>query len=109
MVGGPLTLIASVPALDTDHFRVITSPTQMIMHYLVRPLTDRPEELVGSYEITVNASGANLVVGQPHKIGTVSGGAEVEYIPGAGQFAIFSQISTDKPPIKIQRCFFQAE
>ena len=108
-LGGPLTLIASVPARDSDHYRIVTSPTEMILHYLVRPLGDRRESLIGSYVIPVTASGSALQVGTAQKIGEASGGAEVEYVPGAGQFAIFYQ-TNHRPapaPFKITRCFFQ--
>lgn len=105
-LGAPLNLIASVPANYADHYRLVTSTNGMILHYLVRPIGSDRNGTVGSYVITVNAVGQTLQVGTPEKIADVAGGAEVEYVPAAKNYAVWFQ-TTLKQPIKITRCFFQ--
>lgn len=98
--GGVPVLIASVPAERSDHYRVIDSPTEIVLHYLVRH-----GDGAGSYSMPVTASkGKRLQVGAIKKIAAAADGAEVEYLPAAGKFAIFYR--TSARPSVIERCFF---
>ena len=98
--GGPLTLVKSVPAEHSDHYRLLDDgKSTMILHYL-----ERHGNLAGSYIIPITASGGHLEAGNATRITASSNGAEVEYLPAAGKFAIFYR--TSSRPSLITRCFF---
>ena len=97
--GAEMTLVASVPVSSSDHYRIIDSGTELVLHYLIRNGSE-----MGSYTIPVRALGQRLQVGASKKIAPEANGAEVEYLPAAGKFAIFFRTSLQ--PSLIQRCWF---
>ena len=97
----PLTLVGSVPASGVDHFRVVDNGAILVLHYLVRQ-----GNLAGSYVLSVSYVSGQYRIGGPNRISTVSDGAEVEYLPAARHFGIFTR--TSLRPSRIQRCFFDA-
>jgi hypothetical protein len=88
--GGPLTLIATVPAAPgADHFRANNSATQVVLNYFVRSGT-----YVGSYTVPVGASGTALLVGSSKMISVHASGTEFQWFPAADQWAIYYRTTT---------------
>jgi hypothetical protein len=77
-------LLTKVPVNSTaDHFRAQASNTQAVLTYLVRQGSG-----MGTYAIPVSANGSSLVVGSADFIATQSSGAEFDWFPAAGQWAL---------------------
>lgn len=96
--GGALRLLGRVPVIDSDHYRVRESPTEIVLHFLVRSGKD-----AGSYVIPVSASDNTLQVGPAEFVGTAAGGPKFEWLPAAGKFALYYRIS--RYPSQVFRCW----
>ena len=92
-------LVTSVLVDHSDHYRIRTSPTELVLNYIIRHGNQ-----TGSYTIPVTASGGQLQVGGSQNLGAAADGSEVEYLPAAGRFAFFYR--TSRTPSIIERCFF---
>jgi hypothetical protein len=78
-------LVSSIPvATNVGHFRVVTTPTEAVLHYLVRETTGDTRR--GSYLVRIDPEGA---VGAPVRITPNAGGDEVLYIPRLGRLFVF--------------------
>ena len=87
IAGGPLSSVGSVSAPSgADHFRALSSSTQVVLNFLVRSGKDK-----GSYTIAVNASGTTLTAGPSNQVSTAASGTEMQWYPSAGLWAIFYQ------------------
>jgi len=83
----PLVLLATVPVpTGQSHYRAAASATQVVLNFLVKQSQDPGQ---GSYTIAVSAgSDGVLSVGPVNQISTLASGAELDWYPAAGSWAL---------------------
>ncbi len=83
--GGALTLISTIPVYSSAHYRVAANSNEVVLNYLIRSGLHK-----GSYTIAVPTVGGSLTPPSTStKISTVYAGTEFDWLPAAGQWALF--------------------